>query len=260
MHTKRPSPETVIIPVTGVCNLELGPLSTASVHMGLLLHQLRSRTTAPVTRPITPSGLGLFDTPATLQARFANDVEQVTKPFPDAQRLYVAYSLGSVLTADFIARHDKTANLFSVAGPHGEVPNIPFSPFGQQVDAINEFIRATPGIMPRQEGGPHVVQLAVNHDELVPVASALGHIPFAKPERHILVDYWSTVPKAATERNATVHRTFLPHDHINVIALPESVHVITGLVSAMLQAEDSTLHQQAAYETPFQANLLPALN
>jgi pimeloyl-ACP methyl ester carboxylesterase len=234
-HRETP-PETLIVPVAGVGNIELGPVSTAQplfLPLRLMLqHDLRTTGTSPVVL----SGMGIFRCKTSVCHEAEDKINSLAEQHPGSRIILLGHSMGGLICRDFLNRNHRPdgpfAGTVTVNAPHlGANPDRWPREAAETVRSMNEFALNLPIPTPPSEGGPQWSFIGSLRDNTVAAECALPDFP--EVSRLLLVGNGQKVPGMLADiETASVGRW--REGHNNMLLVRPAAQAITRTVGRMM--------------------------
>lgn len=235
MDHRESSPETVVIPISGVFNFEMGPVSSAQPLFMPLSHHMESQLEVRVAKPIVLRGLGIVVSIPEILRSAAEQVTQISDRYPNAHKVILGHSYGGIIGKALVEHCSDLCHvdaLMTINTPHdGADPNHWPKVVRPAVERLNRFARDLEIPTPPSRGGPHLALVGSLRDTVVEPESSLPD--YEEALRQLLKNRFHTAP-ATLQHIATTDIGFWPEQHSNVLVARPAVIGMTQLMGQML--------------------------
>lgn len=243
MTQKHPETQYVIQLAAGIANFGIGPITTAKAHFAPLAITLEKQLHAKVLDPVFPCGLGILGPTEGMARKFDETVEKNLDDYPNARVLFIAHSLGGLLSRRHILNapqaRERYVGLITLGTPHLGVDKNHLRHFKPIVDTINGFAGDVMSGYRTTGETTRLAMTATTRDIIVPCESALPDIPQA--DRHLFA-HMGTHP----EIPGNIHRhANLLLEHNGLVAHPLAIMQTVHLARTMLESASQEVPQLA---------------
>jgi pimeloyl-ACP methyl ester carboxylesterase len=236
MDHRESAPETVVVPVAGVGNVELGPVSTALPLFLPLKLMLQHDLHTSVVNPVVLSGMGIFRCKTNVCAEAEDKISAIAEQHPGSRIVLLGHSMGGLVCRDFLNRNYRPDGPYvgtvTINAPHlGANASRWPGEFTETVRSMNEFALQMPIPTPPAEGGPQWSFIGSLRDKTVSADCALPDFPGVS--RLLLVGDGQRVPELLSDiETASVgHWT---EGHNNMLLVRPAAQAITRTVGRMM--------------------------